>query len=112
MPKYAARVTDIHQIPRGGGPIQQGCATVLIGGQPAARVGDQAKCGNGVDTVAEGESTVLIGGKPAARMGDKHSCGGQIVSGCTTVIIGKDVRADCLTDAAKDGTVIVEASVQ
>ena len=78
MPKYAARVADMHQIPLGGGPIQKGCATIIIAGQPAARIGDQAKCGKGVDTVAEGEPTVLFGGKAAARMGDKHTCGGQI----------------------------------
>ncbi len=108
MPAYAARVGDTH--PKG--PILKGCDTVIIGGKPAARMGDKAACGSGFDVIAEGEATVIIGGRPAARMGDEHSCGKKIGSGCTTVVIGKDLRAACLRAGAADGTMIVETSVE
>src|SRR5215471_19813013 len=90
----AARITDNHTCPKVdppphvGGPIIQGCPTVLIGSQPAARVGDQCKCVPSIDTISKGESTVIIGGQQAARIGDPTAHGGKIVQGCPTVLIG------------------------
>ncbi|MFV0267274.1 MAG: PAAR domain-containing protein [Draconibacterium sp.] len=92
----AARITDMHvcpmvtgTVPHVGGPIlPPGCATVLIGGQPAARVGDMAACTGPPDSIAMGSGTVMIGGMPAARLGDSTAHGGTIVSGFGTVTIG------------------------
>ncbi len=96
MPRSpAARITDNHvcpattgPIPHVGGPIVQGCQSVLIGGVPAARVGDAATCVGPTDLIRMGSLTVLIGGKPAARIGDLCAHGGAIVQGCPTVLIG------------------------
>ncbi|MCB2262164.1 MAG: PAAR domain-containing protein [Candidatus Thiosymbion ectosymbiont of Robbea hypermnestra] len=96
MSQPAARIGDAHTCPHVdpgpkphvGGPILEGCPTVLIGGQPAARVGDKATCIGPPDTIATGEPTVLIGGKPAARLGDTTAHGGLIVTGNATVLIG------------------------
>ncbi len=92
----AARITDMHvcpmvtgTVPHVGGPIlPPGCATVLIGGQPAARVGDMATCTGPPDSILTGSGTVMIGGMPAARLGDTTAHGGTIVSGFGTVMIG------------------------
>ncbi|WP_338846228.1 PAAR domain-containing protein [Massilia sp. W12] len=91
MGKPAARIGDMHVRPGGGGPIVEGCVTVIIAGMPAARTGDKAVCAPGMDVVGPGAPGVIIGGKMAARMGDSHACGGKIVSGCPTVIIGDKV---------------------
>lgn len=112
MPKLAARVGDNHQKPGGGGPILQGCPSVIIAGQMAARIGDRAQCGPGVDTIAEGEKTVIIGGSPASRIGDAHACGGKIVSGCPSVVIGSDKRVICLSSAAQTGAMMIETVVE
>jgi len=96
MGKPAARITDMHvcpmisgTVPHVGGPIMPpGCATVLIGGQPAARVGDLCTCSGPPDSIVMGSATVMIGGMAAARMGDSTAHGGSIVAGCTTVLIG------------------------
>lgn len=95
---FAARLTDMHvcpmltaaqpPIPHVGGPILNGCPTVLIGMLPAAREGDMALCIGPPDVIAQGSSTVMIGGMPAARMGDSTAHGGAIVLGCMTVLIG------------------------
>lgn len=115
MAKNAARIGDMHVKPNGGGPILEGCATVIIGGKPAARMGDKAQCGPGTDAIAEGAPGVIINGKPAARLGDAHACGGKIVSGCGTVIIGNQrgfaqsgsvfpICIECLLKALKAGS--------
>jgi uncharacterized Zn-binding protein involved in type VI secretion len=97
MPK-AARVGDAHTckhnepIAHRGGPILDGCATVLIGELPAARVGDHAWCDGGAfDVISLGEETVVIGGRPAARAGDRTD-GGVIAGGLGTVRIGRRRR--------------------
>ena len=92
----AARVSDFHicpmvtgVVPHVGGPVlPPGCATVLIGGQPAACVGDMVTCTGPPDSIVAGSATVLIGGKPAARMLDSTAHGGIILLGCFTVLIG------------------------
>ncbi|MEP7109456.1 MAG: PAAR domain-containing protein [Ferruginibacter sp.] len=92
----AARVGDMHVcpmvtgvVPHVGGPVlPPGCATVLVGGQPAAKVGDMLTCTGPPDTIIMGSATVMIGGQPAARMGDSTAHGGSIVLGCPTVMIG------------------------
>jgi uncharacterized Zn-binding protein involved in type VI secretion len=84
-----------------GGSILVGCATVLIGGQPAARVGDMHVCPSVIPglqpiphvggPIIMGSPTVIIGGMPAARMTDMAICIGPpaiIVSGCPNVLIG------------------------
>jgi uncharacterized Zn-binding protein involved in type VI secretion len=98
MGQPAARVGDTtsHGSPLGPGP---GCATVLIGGQPAWRAGtDMHVCplSDGPKphvggTVAVGSATVLIGGLPAARQGDQiieASAPNAIALGAPTVLIG------------------------
>lgn len=94
-PKLAARITDLHLCPlvdgikpHVGGPVIEGCPTVLICGSPAARIGDKATCVGPPDVIATGSPTVLIGGKFAARFMDQTVHGGMITSGAPTVIIG------------------------
>jgi uncharacterized Zn-binding protein involved in type VI secretion len=98
MGKPAARLGDptSHGTPLGPGP---GCATVLIGGQPAWRatsdvhfcpltVGEKAHVGG---TVAVGSATVMIGGSPAARQGDlilEVGTPNAIALGALTVMVG------------------------
>ncbi len=100
MGKPAARVGDLHicpmvtpglpPVPHVGGPIVgPGCATVLIGGQPAAVMGDTCTCVGPPDAIILGSIGVLIGGKPAARMGDQCAHGGMISFGLPTVLIGE-----------------------
>jgi len=106
----AARILDNHVCPlplHKGGPIAQGCPTVLIGGLPAARVGDQATCNGPSDAIAKGSPAVLIGGQQAARLGDQTMHGGMIVAGCPTVIIGTSGRSSCLACAAAAGSPFV-----
>ena len=91
----AARVGDLHTCPMSSGPAPHvggpiapaGCASVLIGGQPAARVGDTATCSGPPDSIVMGSMKVMIGGKPAARMGDSTAHGGTITLGAPTVMI-------------------------
>jgi uncharacterized Zn-binding protein involved in type VI secretion len=89
MPQ-AARISDAHTCPvHAGGPVVQGCATVIIGGQPAARIGDTLVCPPGMDAIAAGSPTVIIGNKMAARVGDATAHGGAVAAGCPTVSIGE-----------------------
>lgn len=89
----AARLTDLSS--HGGIVTGPGCATVLIGGQPAAVVPDLHTCvlppPGHVPTVSpfiSGSTTVFIGGQPALRAGDPCGCGASVLIGCPTVIIG------------------------
>jgi uncharacterized Zn-binding protein involved in type VI secretion len=96
----AARLGDLtsHGTPLTPGSPPGGCATVLIGGQPAWRAGDVHVCPLTTGTVphtggsvALGSTTVLIGGMPAARQGDTIVESGPpnaIAAGCPTVLIG------------------------
>ncbi|WP_192711415.1 PAAR domain-containing protein [Methylobacterium sp. OAE515] len=91
----AARISDEHvcpsstgPIPHVGGPIVQGCETVLIANLPAARQGDAATCVGPTDRIVLGSLTVFIGGKRAARVNDPCQHGGKVVQGCPTVLIG------------------------
>ncbi len=94
----AARIGDMHicpmmtpgtpPIPHVGGPINVGCPTVMIAGQPAARMGDMCVCVGPPDSIMKGSMTVIIGGQPAARVGDPTAHGGSIVVGCPLVMIG------------------------
>jgi uncharacterized Zn-binding protein involved in type VI secretion len=99
MGQPAARLMDMHicplvtpgvpPIPHVGGLITgPGCATVLIGGQPAAVVGDICICVGPPDSIAMGSTSVTFGGKPAARMGDSTLHGGTILTGFPGVLIG------------------------
>ncbi|RNC71715.1 MAG: hypothetical protein ED859_03115 [Desulfuromonadales bacterium] len=115
MGQPAARIGDMHTCPQKegkrphkGGPILEGCASVIIGGQPAARVGDKAQCKGPVDVIAKGEPSVIIGGKPAARLGDQTAHGGVIVAGCATVLIGPPPQGRCMKQAAQEGAMFVE----
>lgn len=93
--KPAARAGDRHSYPESdgakhhkGGPIIEGCQTVLIEGLPAACLGHRARCEGPLDTIVIGSATVFIGGRPAARMGDTTAHGGVIIGGAGTVFIG------------------------
>ncbi|CAG0966494.1 putative deoxyribonuclease RhsB [Anaerolineales bacterium] len=115
MGQPAARIGDMHTCPRKegkkphkGGPILEGCGSVIIGGQPAARVGDKAQCDGPVDVIAKGEPSVIIGGRPAARLGDQTVHGGVIVTGCATVLIGPPPQGRCMKQAAQEGAMFVE----
>lgn len=89
----AARVgeTTTH----GGTITGPGCATVMIGGQPAAVMGDMHVCVIPANTghivsspFTAGSGTVIIGGKPALRKTDTCLCGAMAAVGCVTVNIG------------------------
>lgn len=115
MGQPAARIGDMHTCPQRegtkphkGGPILEGCGSVIIGGQPAARVGDKAQCNGPVDIIAKGEPSVIIGGRPAARLGDQTAHGGVIVAGCATVLIGPPPQGRCMKQAAQSGAMFVE----
>ncbi len=99
----AARLTDVHVCPAGGGPVTAtGDPSVTIVGLPAARMGDVCTC-SGPDMIVMGCPTVLIGGRMAARIGDPTSFGGVISTGAPTVIIGLTAQANALAGAAKNG---------
>jgi uncharacterized Zn-binding protein involved in type VI secretion len=76
-------------VPHVGGPVLEGCPTVLIEGQPAAREGDSCFCFGEPDKIVTGSSGVYIGEKPAARKGDQTAHGGSIKTGSRTVLIGE-----------------------
>jgi uncharacterized Zn-binding protein involved in type VI secretion len=78
----------------GGIILKEDQPEVLIGYLHAARKGDHAGCVGVMDQIDEGAATVLIGGKPAARVNDKtkHK-GGKIDEGCPTVHIGDTPQA-------------------
>src|SRR2546422_10826869 len=98
MGQPAARIGDstAHGKPLSPGP---GCATVLIGGQPAWRAtadshicplsdGPKPHVGG---VVAVGSITVMIGGLSAARQGDmvvEAGAPNSIAMGAPTVMIG------------------------
>lgn len=98
MGKPAARWGDLHKcpketpgtppVPHVGGPVLEGCPTVLIDGLPAARVDDSCFCVGEPDKIVTGSSGVFIGGQPAARKGDQTAHGGSIKTGSRTVLIG------------------------
>ena len=99
----AARLTDMHTCPTGGGPVATtGDPTVLIAFLPAARMGDICTCA-GPDMIVMGCPTVLIGGQMAARLGDPTAHGGVIVTGAPTVLIGLTAQAGALAGAAANG---------
>lgn len=106
----AARVTDLHTCPLGGGGpvLPPGCLTVRIGFFPAARMTDPLTCAVGPDTILAGSPTVRIGGLPAARMGDPTAHGGIVSMGCPTVRIGVLPQVQALVSAAKTGTPFCE----
>jgi uncharacterized Zn-binding protein involved in type VI secretion len=107
----AARITDNHvcpkvepgPVPHVGGPIVEGCPSVIIGFLPAARASDQAVCVGPTDAVATGSPTVIIGNLQAARMGDPMQHGGTIVTGFPTVIIGETGQIQVMRAAAEAG---------
>ena len=99
----AARLTDTHDCPFGGGPVDApGDETVWIEGKPAARKTDNCNC-IGSDEITEGCPTVLIGNLRAARVGDPTARGGKISSGARTVEIGLTAQANALAGAAANG---------
>jgi uncharacterized Zn-binding protein involved in type VI secretion len=98
MGQPAARLGDAtsHGTPLGPGP---GCATVMIGGQPAWRaISDMHTCPlvDGLElhvggVVIVGSAVVKIGGFPAARQGDlieEATAPNAIALGALTVSIG------------------------
>jgi uncharacterized Zn-binding protein involved in type VI secretion len=95
MGKPAARVGDFHVCPKSsgardhqGGPVLDGCNTVLIGARPAALVGARCACNAATDTIVRGSATVLMGGRPAVRIGDATAHGGVVSHGEVSVLIG------------------------
>ena len=109
-PLPAARLSDLHACPLGGGPILPPCSlNVLIEGLPAARVSDLAADASGSpDAIVQGCTSVLINGLPAARLTDKTAAGGVIVKGATTVFIGMAALGQCMHEAAASGTPFVQ----
>ena len=108
----AARVTDLHSCPSGGGPILPPCSpNVLIEGLPAARVTDLlTDVMGGPDAIVTGCPNVMINGLLAARLTDMTASGGVIVKGAITVFIGTASPGNCMHDAASSGTPFVKAS--
>ncbi len=105
----AARLSDDHDCPKGGGEIIAPCEpTVLIGELAAARMTDSLHDILGSDSIAEGSPTVLIGDLPAARIGDETKAGGVIVEGDETVWIGDPPGpCQCLAAAAAQGSALI-----
>jgi|ERR1700728_3296501 uncharacterized Zn-binding protein involved in type VI secretion len=87
----AARATDPHICPGGGGPIvPSGEITVLIDYLPAATATWQTACtGDGDDPIVKGSTGVFINYLPAARVGDQTTLGGAIMMGSLTCEIGE-----------------------
>ncbi|MEH6389444.1 PAAR domain-containing protein [Pseudomonas profundi] len=88
--KPVARIGDMTECPKdkhGSNPITQGSPDVLIEGVPAARMGDPTACGSML--VGGVSGSVMINGKPAAVLGSTGNHGNAVVSGSTTVVIGK-----------------------
>jgi uncharacterized Zn-binding protein involved in type VI secretion len=95
MGSPAARLGDptVH-----GGAIAEGCATVIIGNQPAARIGDMHACPLLTGTVPHvggplvlGSFSVMVGNMPQSRVGDIAVCVGPpdaVAMGCPTVVVG------------------------
>ena len=97
----AARIRDAHRCPEhGGGPVDAGASSVLIGMQRAAREGDSLVCGPATDRIAKGAANVIIDGMPAARLGDPTDHGGVVASGCFSVLIGTMDQSLALLRAA------------
>lgn len=79
-----------------GGPIANGCKTVMVGGIPVAHVGSAVSphgSGPHGGTVIAGGAVeaghkVYAEGKPVARIGDPAGCGHAISSGNLKVIAG------------------------
>jgi len=95
MGRPAARLGDMHvcpavsgNIPHVGGPIIDGCASVLVGKRPSARITDKAVCVGPIDRIVMGSKSVMICGNLAARLGDRCAHGGRVVVGTPTVLIG------------------------
>lgn len=108
-PLPAARLTDNHSCPCGGGPVSGPCSpNVLIEGLPAARVSDELVDPLNPDSIVQGCTSVLINGLPAARMTDKTAGGGVIVKGAITVFIGEGMPGHCMHEAASNGTPFVQ----
>jgi uncharacterized Zn-binding protein involved in type VI secretion len=105
----AARLSDDHECPKGGGEILPPCEpTVLIGDLPAARLTDTLADVLGVDMIAEGSKTVMVGNLAAARIGDATAAGGVIVEGDMTVWIGDSSGVcSCLASAAAVGAAFI-----
>lgn len=98
----AARISDPHTCPKitgttphVGGPVSEGCATVIVEGKLQARVGDKLDCNGPPDTILTGSPSVIVGGAAAAREGDPTVHGGVVVSGCSTVLIGDPSDFNC-----------------
>lgn len=118
---FAARVFDKYVCPCGPtataaiGSVTQ--STVKIEGQLAARLGDICICPvTKLDQIAVGEPTVFIEGQPAARIGDATVHGGSVISGASTVNIGRGkgagaaaAQVNCLIVASKTGALGVKA---
>lgn len=105
----AARITDAHTCPiHGGGPIDSGSSTVIVGFQKQARVGDTAICAGGKDVIAMGAFNVIIDGSQAARLGDPTVHGGVITSGLPSVQIGTTPQALTLVRAAQSAAPFCE----
>ncbi len=105
----AARITDAHTCPiHGGGPIDSGSSSVIVGFLQQARVGDTAICAGGKDVIARGAFNVIIDGAQAARVGDPTVHGGVIVSGLPSVQIGTTPQALTLVRAAQSAAPFCE----
>lgn len=127
MSKPAARKGDMHEcpkvtpgtppVPHVGGPVYEGCHTVLIEGVAAARVGDLCICCGEQDVITTGSSSVYIGGKPAACKGDQTAHGGKIVVGSKSVMIGgrkmpRILKQRIINEAIEKCIVLLEEKLQ
>ncbi len=81
----------IDSVPHVGGPVTLGFTKVLIEIKAAARAGDLARCAGATDVIQQGSATVLIGGMPVASLSEKTVHGGVLVTGAATVFVGGPV---------------------
>jgi uncharacterized Zn-binding protein involved in type VI secretion len=68
------------------GKVTEGFASVFVENLQVARVDEPVDDGH--SKMDEGSATVLVGGKPFSRVGDASSCGGHVISGARYVTVG------------------------
>jgi uncharacterized Zn-binding protein involved in type VI secretion len=115
--QQAARIGDNHTCPMTtpaphvGGPINNGCSSVLTENLPQAIISAMATCVGPLDVVTSAASTVHIEGMFAARMTDMTAHGGTVVVGAATVLIGGPTHHSRPVQMLPDGTVQYGGSI-
>ncbi len=104
---------DLHFCPQHDfGPIQEGAATVLVGGKPVACVGHRAECdGDLVDEIMTGSATVFIGGVSVSRLGEITAHVGFITEGDYNVLVGGPSTSAVVNTVFGELSIVADDSV-